>query len=61
MVEEADVQSCEFESRSWRGVLDTTLFDNACHWLATSRWFTPGTSASSTIKLDHHDITYQLS
>ena len=22
--------SCEFESRSWRGVLDTTLCDKAC-------------------------------
>ena len=23
-------QSCEFESRSWRGVLDTTLCDKLC-------------------------------
>jgi len=22
--------SCEFEPRSWRGVLDTTLCDNVC-------------------------------
>jgi len=22
--------SCEFESRSWRGVLDTTLYDKVC-------------------------------
>jgi hypothetical protein len=25
---------CEFESRSWRGVLDTTLCDQVCQWLA---------------------------
>jgi hypothetical protein len=23
-------QRCEFESRSWRGVLDTTLSDKVC-------------------------------
>jgi hypothetical protein len=23
--------SCEFEPRSWRGVLDTTLCDKVCH------------------------------
>ena len=23
--------SCEFESRSWRYVLDTTLYDKFCH------------------------------
>ena len=23
-------QSCEFEPRSWRGVLDTTLYDKVC-------------------------------
>ena len=23
-------QSCEFEPRSWRDVLDTTLFDKVC-------------------------------
>jgi hypothetical protein len=31
--------SCEFESRSWRGVLDTTLCDKVCQQLATGRWF----------------------
>ena len=30
---------CEFESRSWRGVLDTTLCDKFCLWLAIGRWF----------------------
>jgi len=29
--------SCEFEPRSRRGEHDTTLCDNVCQWLATSR------------------------
>jgi hypothetical protein len=33
--------SCEFDSRSWRGVLDTTLCDKVCQWLATCWWFSP--------------------
>jgi hypothetical protein len=45
--------SCEFESRSWRCVLDTTLCD-ACQLLATGRWFSP---IASTNKTDGHDIT----
>jgi len=49
--------SCEFESRSWRGVIDTTLCEKVWPWLATGRWFSPGTSVSSTNKTDHHDIT----
>jgi hypothetical protein len=39
------------------GVLDTTLCDKVCQWLATGRWFSPGTPVSSTNKADHHDIT----
>ena len=35
----------------------TTLCDKVCQWLATGRWFSPGTSVSSTNKTDHHDIT----
>jgi hypothetical protein len=31
--------SCEFELCWWWGVLDTTLCDKACQWLATGRWF----------------------
>jgi hypothetical protein len=27
-------RSCEFESPSWRGVLDRTLCDKVCQWLA---------------------------
>jgi hypothetical protein len=48
---------CEFEPRSWRDVLDTTLCDKVCQWLATGRWFSPGTPVSSTNKIDRHDIT----
>jgi len=49
--------SCEFESRSWWGVLDTTLCDKVCHWLTTGRWFLTGSPVSSTNKTDCHDIT----
>ena len=48
---------CEFEPRSWRGVLDKTLRDKVCQWLATGRWFSRGTPVSSTNKTDRHDIT----
>jgi hypothetical protein len=48
--------SCEFESRSWRGVLDITLCDKVCQWLATGRWFSL-VPVSSTSKTDRHDIT----
>ena len=37
-----------------RGVLDTTLCDKVCQWLATGRWFSP---VSSNNKVDRHDIT----
>ena len=40
-----------------RGVLDTTLCDKVCQWLAVGRLFSPGTSVSSTNKTDRHDIT----
>ena len=39
------------------GVLDTTLCDKVCQWLATVWWFSPGTLVSSTNKTDCHDIT----
>ena len=32
---------CEFESCSWRGVLNTTL--KFVHWLVTGQWFSPDT------------------
>jgi hypothetical protein len=40
--------SFEFEPRSWRGVLDTTLCDKVCRWLATGRFFSLGTPVAST-------------
>ena len=40
-----------------QGVLDITLNDKVCQWLAASLWFSPGTSVSSTNKTDCHDIT----
>ena len=49
--------SCEFESHSWRGVLNTSLCDKVCHWLATGQWFSQVTLVSSTNKTDRHDIT----
>jgi hypothetical protein len=36
-----------------RGVLDTTLCDKVCQWLAVDRWIS---LVSSTIKTDRHDI-----
>ena len=39
------------------GVLDTTLFDQVCQWLAANQWFSPGTPVSSTDKADRHNIT----
>jgi hypothetical protein len=39
------------------GVLDTTLFDQVCRWLATGLEFSPDTLVSSTNKTDSHDIT----
>ena len=39
------------------GVLDTTLCDKVCQWLAAGRWFSAGASFSSTNKIDRHDIT----
>jgi len=43
--------SCEFESRWWRSVLDTTLCDKVCQWLVAGRWFSPGTTVSSTASI----------
>ena len=47
----------ELEPHSWQGVLDTTLCDKICQWLAPGRWFSPGTPVFSTNKTDHQDIT----
>ena len=39
-----------------RGVIGTTICDKVCQWLATGRWFSPGTQVSSTNNTDRHDI-----
>jgi hypothetical protein len=49
--------SCEFKSRSWRGVLETNSCDNVCQWLAKSLQFSLGTLVSFTKKTDCNDIT----
>ena len=54
LVEESGI---EFESRSWGGVLDTTLYHKVCQWLVAGWRFSPGTPVSSTSKTDHHNIT----
>ena len=53
-------KSCKFQSRSWRGVFDTTLCDKVWQWLATGRWFSPGTPGFSTNKIYRDDITELL-
>ena len=40
--------SCEFESRSWRDVLNKTLCDKVCQWLAAGQWFSLSTSVNIT-------------
>ena len=45
---------------SERCVLDTTLCDQVCQWLAIVLWFSPGTSVSSINKTDHNDKTQIL-
>jgi hypothetical protein len=44
-------------SRSWRGILDTTLCDKVCQWLVTGWWFSLVTQVFSTNKTERHDIT----
>ena len=39
-----------------RGLLNTTLCDRVCQWLATDRWFSQGPPVSITNKTDRHDI-----
>jgi hypothetical protein len=48
--------SCEFQSRSWRGVLDTKLCDKVCRWLAKGRLCTLGTPFPQTNQTNPHDI-----
>ena len=39
------------------GVLNTTLCNKVCQWLADGWWFSQSTPASSTNKTDCHNIT----
>jgi hypothetical protein len=49
--------SCQLESHSWRGVLDTTLCGQFVSYFAAGRWFSPGTPVSSTNETDRHGTT----
>ena len=49
--------SCQFEFRSWRGVLDTTLCEKVCQWLAVGGLFFSEYSANKT---DLHDTEILL-
>jgi hypothetical protein len=40
-----------------RGVLDTTLDDKVCRWIAANRWFSPVTPVYSTNKTHRYGIT----
>ena len=42
---------CKFESRSWRGVLNTTLCDEVCQWLAATGSFFRALQFPPPIKL----------
>ena len=48
--------SCEFESHSDE-VYSIQHYVIVCQWLATGRWFSPGTPVSSTNKTDRCDKT----
>ena len=50
LVEETGEPSCEFESCSLSGVLDTILCDKVCLWLVAGQLFSPDTPVSSTNK-----------
>ena len=39
---------------------DVTLCDKVCQWLVSGRWFSLGSSVSSTNKIDRHNITEVL-
>ena len=47
----------EFESHSFRGVLDRALCDQLYQRIVVGRWFFSGTAVSSTNKSERHDIT----
>ena len=44
-------------SNSCHGVLDATVCDKLCQWLATGLSFSPGNPVSSSTKTDSHGET----
>ena len=60
---ELPMQSVPITTKFWvriplmRSVLDSTVYDQVCQWLATGRWLSPGTPMSSPNNTDRHDIT----
>ena len=42
------------------GVLNATLCDQVCQWLAAGHWFSLDTLVASTNKTDRHNITRKL-
>jgi hypothetical protein len=53
-------KSCEFESHSWQGVLDTTLCDKVCQRLVTGQWFSLGSPVAATNKTDITEILLKV-
>ena len=51
-------KSCEFESCSWRSVLDTTLY--VIKFVNDLLWFSPGTPVSSTDRCDITEILLKV-
>jgi hypothetical protein len=51
----------EFESCWWWGVLDTTLCDKVCQWLAAGWWFSADTKVSSSNTTNCHDKKHEMS
>jgi hypothetical protein len=43
-----------------RGMLNTTLCDKVCQWLAAGQWVSVGPPISSTNKIDCQDITERV-
>ena len=48
---------CQFESRSWRGVLYTSFCDTVFQWLTAVQLFSPNTLISSSNKTKRLNIT----
>ena len=53
-------EMCDYEYRSWRGVLYALFGDQNCQWLVAGRWFSTGIPVSPTSESDSHDITKTL-